>query len=411
MTDMFDDELRRSLHTQADRIPRIPDLSRGAIRQARDIRRHRRIARGVAAAALIAVALPVGLKVGDAISKTSREPEPVTPDGPKQVQLDLQTLSAGDEPAVPYLDGRTIVGDGFEIDVPGKAPIAGIAPVDDGVYVATGDGGAGWPMTRYSTNGDVEGLGTVLNGPVASTDGRWVAYLTGETDEFGNSEGPATLVLMDDDTGEESSVTLPATADAYEVAIHAVADGTVYLSYDDRRSGRAVPMQTWSAGDPALVPVPGDFDTTAVSPDGNVVAELTKVTDFGACSAVVDRATESVLWRTCDYMVNGFTPDGDYVWAVPSNSEGYGPSAIAILDAATGDLVRHYEPAARFQHPITFVDAVFEDDEHLLIQAEQDDGTALLRCEVLTEKCKTAEPLVQGTGMTGRSPYLLADVR
>jgi hypothetical protein len=409
MNDSFDGELRRSLHTQADRIPQAPDLSRGAIRRARRIRRRRRIASGVAAAALVAVALPIGLKVGDVVSRGQDPVEPPTPSGPTQVQLDLQALSAGDSPSIPYLDGRTIVGDGFEIEIPGKEQIAGIAPVDDGVYVATGDGSAAWPVTRYSTDGDAEQLGSVLNGPVASTDGRWVAYLTGEIDKFGNAIGPATLVLIDDDTGESSSVTLPGV-DAYQVAIHTVSDGTVYFTPTDRRTGRSMSLQSWSADDPVPEPVSGDFDATAISPDGNVVASITKVTDSSACSAVTDRSAGTELWSTCEYTIKGFTPDGAYVWAVPSNTEGYGSTAIAILDAATGDLVRHYDQGAPILRQITFADAVFEDDEHLLIRAEQDDGTALVRCEVLTGECRTAEPLVEGTSLTD-NPYLLADVR
>lgn len=410
MNDSFDDELRRSLNTRADAVPRIPDLSRGAIRQARDIRRRRRIAGGIAAAALVAVALPLGLKIGDVMSHGQDPIERPLPVGPTRVELDLQTLSGGDEPALPYLAGRTVVGVGFEIDVPGTAPIAGIAPVDDGVYVATGDGVPGLSLARYSSTGDTEDLGLVQGTPVASTDGRWVTYLTSETDEHGNASGPATLVLVDDESGEQSTVSLP-HADASQVHIHAVSDGTVYLSYDDRRTGRAVPLQSWSVGDPAPEPVAGDFDATAVSPGGNMVAALTRATDSGACSAVADRTTDSPLWRTCDYLVQGFTPDGDYVWAVPSNTEGYGPSAIAILDAETGALVRHYHPASPVGHPITFSDAVFEDDEHLLVRAEQDDSTTLMRCEVLTEECRAAEPLVEGTGDRGAPPYLLPDVR
>lgn len=409
MNDMFDDELRHSLSTQADRVPHVPNLGRSAIRRAHSIRRRRRIASGVAVAALVAVALPLGLKIGDVVSHGQ---DPVErPTGPARVELDLQTLSAGDEPAIPYLDGRTIVGERFEIDVPGQAPIVGIAPVDDGVYVASGAGSDGWPVTRYSRDGDVEALGSVLNGPVASTDGRWVAYITGDTDEFGNADGPATLVLVDDDTGEQSSVMLPAAADAYEVTIHAVSDGTVYFTPSDRHTGRSMSLQSWSTGDSEPEPMPGNFDATAISPDGSIVAGLIKITDAGSCSAVVERTTGAELWRTCDYLVKGFTPDGAYVWAIPSNSEGYGPVAVAIIDAATGELVRHYDPAAPVKHPTTFADAVFEDDEHLLILAEQDGGTALIRCEVLTGECRTAEPLVKGTGMTGSSPYLLADVR
>jgi hypothetical protein len=406
MNDTFDDELRRSLHTQADRVPRTPDLSRGAIGQARGIRRRRRIAGGVAAAALVAIALPLGLKVGDSLTNGQ---DPVqTPSGPTRVELDLRALPSDDVPALSYVDGRTIVGDGISVDVPRTSPIAGIAPGSDGVYVATGDGGDGWLLTRYAADGGAEEIGRIVGLPVASADGRWVTYLTGETDEFGNPVGPATLVLVDDETGDTSTVTLP-DADASQVAIRAIVDGTVYFTYDSR-TGRDVPLQTWTSGDPSPQRVAGDLDATAVSPDGRLVADLTKVTDFGACSAMVDRETGDGLWRTCKYGIGGFSADGEYVWAFPAYGDGAGPTSAAILDAETGELVRRYDSASR-QRYITFYDAVFEDDDSLLIRAEQGDQTSLLRCDLYTGDCAAAEPLTKGTDddLAG-PPYLLPDV-
>lgn len=409
MNGSFDDELRRSLHHQADRIPRRPDLTRGAIAQARGIRRRRRIAGGIAAAALVAVALPLGLRVGDSLTNGQDPVEPPTPSGPTRIELDLRSLRSDDIPALPYVDGRTVVGDGINVDVPGASPITTIAPVSDGVYVATGSGVPdGWLLTRYATDGGAEEIGQVVGLPTASADGRWVTYLTGETDEIGNPIGTPTLVLVDDETGDTTTVRLP-DADANQVAVHAIVDGTVYFTYDDR-AGRRVPLQTWSSGDPSPQPVPGNLDATAVSPDGRLVADLTKVVDFGACSAMVDRETGDVLWRTCKYGLNGFSPNGKYVWAFPASTEGYGPTSAAILDAETGELVRRYDSESR-RWFITFQDAVFEDDGSLLIRAEQGDQTSLLRCEFYTTHCGAAEPLTKGTAddPTG-PPYLLPEV-
>jgi hypothetical protein len=408
MNDSLDNELRRSLHHQADRIPRRPDLTRGAITQARGIRRRRRIAGGVAAAALAAIALPLGLWVGDSLSRGQEPVEPPTPIRPTRVDLDLRALPADDMPALPHLAGRTIVGDGIDIDVPGTAPVASIAAVSDGVYVATGDGVPNWPVTRYDADGSAEEIGPVIGTPVASADGRWVTYLTGKTDDSGNPAGTPTLVLVDDETGDTSMVTLPG-ADAIQVRIHAIVDGTVYFTYDERRTGRHVPLQTWSSADPRPQPVAGDLDATAVSPDGRLVAHLTNVADFEVCSAMVDRETGDVLWRTCKYRIDGFSPDGEYVWAVPAYGDGYAAPWAAILDAETGELVRQYnsEPG-RF---ISFHDAVFEDDDSLLISVEQGNQMSLLRCEIYTDDCAAAEPLTKGTALgPGGPPYLLPDV-
>ncbi|HYJ69359.1 MAG TPA: hypothetical protein VEX15_17040 [Nocardioidaceae bacterium] len=409
MNDSLDDELRRSLHHQADGIPRRPDLTRGAITRASGIRRRRRIASGVVAAVLVAIALPLGLWVGDSLSSGQDPVEPPTPSGDTHVELDLRSLPSDDLPALPYLDNRTVVGDGISVDVPGTAPIAAIAPVSDGVYVATATGSYDWLLTRYAADGQAVEIGQVLGLPVASADGRWVAYLTGQTNQNGNPVGPATLTLVDDETGDASTVTLP-DADATQVTIHAIVDGTVYFTYDEFRTGRRVPLQTWTSGDSSPQPVSGGLDATAVSPDGRLVAQFTKLVDFGSCSAMFDRETAGVLWRTCKYQVRGFSPDGRYVWAFPAYTEGYGPTSAAILDAETGELVRRYDSESQRRY-ITFHDAVFEDDDSLLIRAEQGDQTSLLRCEVYTGECAAAEPLTKGTAddLAG-SPYLLPDV-
>jgi hypothetical protein len=410
MNDSLDNELRRSLHHQADQIPRRPDLTHGAITRARGIRRRRRIAGGVAAAVLVAIALPLGLWVGDSLSKGQDPVELPTPIGPTRVNLDLRALPADDMPALPHLNGRTVVGDGIDIDVPGTAPIQSIAPVSDGVYVATGDGFPnGWPLTRYDSDGSAEVIGPVVGLPVSSADGRWVTYLTRGTDEIGNPAGTPTMVLVDDETGDTSTVALPG-ADPMEVEIHAIVDGTVYFTYDERRTGRRVPLQTWTSGDPSPQPVAGDLDATAVSPEGRLVAHLTKVADFEVCSALVDRETGDTLWRTCEYGIGGFSPDGEYVWAFPARTDGYAATSVAILDAETGKLVRRYDSESQRQY-VDFHDAVFEDDDSLLIRAEQGDQMSLLRCELHTGDCSAAEPLTEGRAdFLVRSPYLLPDV-
>ncbi|MBA2532709.1 MAG: hypothetical protein H0V23_11500, partial [Nocardioidaceae bacterium] len=60
----FDQDLKQSLATQASRVPQGSDLGRGAIVRGRGIRRRRRVVGGVAFAALVAIAVPVGLEVG-----------------------------------------------------------------------------------------------------------------------------------------------------------------------------------------------------------------------------------------------------------------------------------------------------------------------------------------------------------
>jgi hypothetical protein len=441
MNDEFDDELRRSLRGQADRIPRRPDLSASAISRARGIRRRRQVAGVVAATALVAIAVPIGLRVGDMVSNGNEPVAPATtgptvpetvpppttatgtyeppetaatdtgptnpgdnevdgPSGPVSVPLDLRELSEGDAPVMPYLDGNTVVGDGWSVEV--ASDTTAVAPVVDGAYV-TGGWDNGWPLTSYAADGGSEDLGIVQGLPVASTDGRWVAYVTGETDQFGNPTGAATLVLVDTDSGDPSSVEI-AGAVASELDVHAIVDGTVYFTYDTR-GGRRVPLQTWSSGDSSPQRVPGHLDATAVSSEGTLVARLTSISDSELCSAIISLSSGDETPEQCGtyFTIKGFSPDGRYAWG--DNSEGYAATEITVVDTQTGEVIRRYSSASN-QHGVSFMEAGFEDSDSLLIRAEQDSGTALVRCEVLTGDCETAEPLVDGTSESG-SPFLL----
>ena len=447
MNDPFDDELRRSLHDQADRIPRRPDFSAGAISRARGIRRRRQVAGVVAATALVAIAVPIGLRLGDMVSNgqdpitppttgptsvpTETLPSPATetvatqtaptdtsppspsedppqPSGPVDVTLDLAELSEGAAPAIPYLDNGTVVGDGWSVDVP--SGVTAVAPVTDGVYVTGEWEDNGWPLTRYAADGGSDDLGVVQGIPVASADGRWVTYVTSETDEFGNDVGPATLVLVDEESGESTSVELPGAV-ASELSVHTVVDGTVYFTYD-RRNGEFAVLQTWTAGDASPERVPGSFHVSAVSADTRLVAHITSIDDFGASTAVIDRVTGEPLWETSDFHIYGFSPDGRYAWAGPAYVDGAGPLSAAILDARDGDVIREYtSPSNRIF--VTFMDAVFEDGDSVLVRAEQDGGTAVVRCEVMSGECEAAAPLAAGSATDAGPPppYLLPEIR
>lgn len=440
MNDSFDDELRRSLNSHADGVPRRPDLTGGAIGRARGIRRRRQVAGVAAAAALVAIAVPIGLRVGDVMSgqepiapaTTGPTPGPTetvptpTPDGtvpttPEQsppttptdtdnapndpnesveVTLDLQDLPTGDAPTAPYLDGSTVVAYGNSIEVSGV--VDGVAPVFDGVYVAAAWDN-GWPLTRYAADGSTQDLGTAQSWPVASVDDpNWVAYTTGETDQFGNPEGSATIVLVNDETGQPSTVEVPGKS----VEIKAVDDGTVYFT-----GGGYASLQSWSAGDTRPEPVAGDIvNATAVSPDGNLVGRITRtVQDSKFCGAIVNLATGDETPEHCGtyFQVHGFSPGGRYAWA--DNGEGLGASSVWIMDTQTGEVLREFTYAS-LRNSITFMDATFEDSDNLLIRAEQNGGTALVRCGVTSGECELAAPLADGISETG-PPYLLGDVQ
>lgn len=430
MADHFDEDLKRSLTTQAARVPQTYDLSSSAITRARGIRRRRRVVGGVVAAAVVAVAIPVGLQVGDAVTRTERqlapatsgtapsegptaepslsptaspatEPPEQTITGPKQVDIDFATLPAADEPPrVPYLEGQVfVIGDSrVEVDVEGD--VMGGVPFDGGAHVYVSRGGTG-QLVRV-TDGGTEQLGVAAGGPIASTDLRWNAYAIGAADRFGNVDRGITLAIFDSSDGSTSTVELPL---ANYVRMVALIDGTVYYK-PEPPDGTRQPLSSWSTGQDGPTVVPGSYDATALSADGQLVAYLTEITDSGTCTQVDDRIGGVPLFDTCDHQVRGFSPDGSYAWAVPSYSEGYSLGDLALLDVQTGEVIRRLPS---FDNGLDFMDATFEDADHLLIQAEQGGQTALVRCTVSTGECEAATPPAKGTALEN-PPYSLTDV-
>jgi hypothetical protein len=127
MTNDIHEELKVALHKHAGALPPRPDMARAAIRQAHGIRRRRRIGGAVAAAALVAVAVPIGLEAGDSLSRRGQEVQPVdaTPSPPDrsavvsaaQVSVDLEELTAGAAPAIPYVAQRQLITDDSTVDL------------------------------------------------------------------------------------------------------------------------------------------------------------------------------------------------------------------------------------------------------------------------------------------------------
>ena len=413
MTD-FDQDLKQSLATQAARVPQSSDLGRGAVVRGRSIRRRRRVVGGVAFAAVVAIAVPVGLEVGDSVSRNDGQVAPATTGpttpteitGPRQVQLDLTALPLADEPPqIPYVEGQTVVVGDERYNVDATDDLKAVAAFDGGAHAYVSRNGAA-ELVRVTPEGS-EVLGAAAGTPIASADLRWNAYALGDVDKFGNVLRGITLTLFDSQDGSTSEINLPA---ANNVDIYALVDGTVYLR-PQSSDGTELPLQSWAAGEAAPTVVSGSFAATAVSPNGDLVADLTKVTDFGTqtCSDVVDLVSGADVWATCKNQVLGFSPDGSFAWAGPEYADGYAPVEIAILDARTGEVIRELQGPGDIDHPVFFMNASFEDEDHLLIRAEQDGQTALVRCTVPTGECESALPPVDGTSDTTGSPYLLSN--
>lgn len=400
MTHDFDEDLRQALHRHAATTPRRPDLARAAIGRARTIQRRRRVTGVVAAAALIALAVPLGIQAGDLASRSSEQPEIADTPGPDdeapaeqvEVELDLGDLPVGSAPAVPYLDGTTLVFDGEELDV-GETPNSFNAALgSDGiVYYVSRVQGRPSELQRFSpTEGALSSLGTVESGPWASADGRYVLW--GQ-----RAAGSREVVALDTETGQEYA--LPVDAGPGRVPL-GVADGTAYLW-----SGEQV--ETWRFGEESASIDPAVQDAFVFSPAGTLRSDDTPGEgETGRCSTVVDQSTGEQLWDTCEHTVGGFTSDDRYAWGYSSDRVSISRGYNVVLHAASGDEVLRIEPGRRGD----IFGNRLETDDTLLVLYSQGGQVAVVRCTISTGACELATEPVDGDAYSFPNPYVLEAV-
>ncbi len=314
MTYDIDQELRQTLRHHAASTPPRPDLARAAIGHARRIQRRRATAL-VAAVALVAVAVPLGLRAGDAADRgqppvaertdpTQTDPTQTVPAPERtQITLDLGDLPLGAPPAMPYLDGSTLIVDGRELDL-GEPPTVFRAALglDGVVYHGGFPQGRPSQLQRFSpTEGELSPLGTVDSGPWASADGRYVLWVLRENET-------RAVVALDTQTGEEYGLPVEGNALSTPVYPIGVADGTAYLSL----SGR---VETWQLGEAGSSADGSLQDAFVFSPAGTLRSDDTPGKgETSRCSQVVDQVTGQELWGTCEHTVGGFTSDDRYAW-------------------------------------------------------------------------------------------------
>jgi hypothetical protein len=401
MNDNFDEELTVTLRERAGAVPPRPDLAGAAIRQAHGIRRRRRIAGGVAAAALVAVAVPLGLQAGDSLRGAPPPPATQLPDQkpddrddeveitPSQVTVQLPDLPAGDAPTVPYVDGSQLFIDGDTIDL-GIDPerLGQVAYAGGTAYFATNDEGN---LTLQSVPGEGEGT-PVDGGPWSSPDQRYVAYLA-----------DGTLTVEDPAAGTTS--TLDVGKADYLQSITFVGEELFLVA------GNRAALMRWTIGEPEASSVDAVERATAVSPDGGLVADQYKIDDLKAeaCTRVTSLDSGETLFDTCEFRVLGFSPDGRYAWGARAYADAEDTFNV-VLDTATGEVIMQVEGPDPNQADaqLLFRGTEFESDTSLLIAMEQGENAALVRCDLVSGSCERATELADGVvPFEGGSPYRL----
>jgi hypothetical protein len=368
-TTPLEDQVHDALHRRVDPLQRAPFTVGDVRTRARRIQRRRAIAAGAAVAAVLAVAVPVGLTM---VGPTQRSdvlpaPQPPAPSVTGTQLVDPRSAPVVDDLSLPIIDvvASTLITDGETIPLPGTFDT--VTPYLDGWAAEAVDEGV---LTIQFLTSDltVEDPGAPSGGLVVSPDGQRIAWT-----EY---TGSRWQVVTGDVAGAEGQVSTkfpPGPESATVRPVGFVSATQVIASQND---GNGVET-TYLADGSSPVEVPGLIRARSASPVTGMVAGLTSSEIEGSCSAVVDGTarTGAPAWETCDYQLGAFSPDGGLVVGFAAQGDGYGSRTVSILDAATGETVVDFEVAAKRRQVVGVNDLVaWEDEQTLAVTLNGADG-------------------------------------
>jgi hypothetical protein len=370
------DLLTRALHQRSAGVGGHPIGLDDVRDRARAIRRRRNTVRGVVAAVVLAVAVPVGLSASDllgssgtpappAASRTT-EPSPAPTPGPDgSFPLTVHDLPKGAPAGVPYVvaKGDQLVTPDGTFDLPESYSM--ITPYNGG-WLAVGSSQHPGKIIMLDDNFEVTHTDPAGGYALAvSPDGSQVAYTV--------RESKTRVMLVNAPTDGTDPVTWQFEVPAGESLdpVGFIDDDTVVYNSDTfeqmglaRTGGETTPIEGLRRVDDA-------------SPTG-MVSGLVSYDVNGGCSGVMDPATGKLQWKSCDYSNLRFSPDGRYVVADASYFDGPGSPTLTILDASTGDVVAHFSPVQR-DTVVGVSQAVWEDGDTVLAFVDEGGDQAMVR--------------------------------
>ncbi len=325
-------------------------------------------------------ASPLAVKTGSAGTPSS---EPVYT-GPVKVKVPLATLKAGREPQVPYSVGREIRGGaGGPVVVPGSASVMEFTRMGEEAFAVLSTNQGTSELLKLKLTGDRDRVPGVIS--VRGTDDQSaVAYSTQPRGKDELNVAGSTVYSQD----SSGTVDKLVVRGLWSVRVLAYIDGVVYYRASPTDEAVSWKLYAWKPGEATskLVPTPGS--PTAISRDGKLVALMTAPGEYRACSTVNELATGRSLWRTCEFQIQSFTPDGRTAIATPPYDDGWAGASVAALDTRDGTLLRQWSGA-------NFVSSLAEDDQHVLMLIDDRESMprGVLRCTITTGACESAIPL------------------
>lgn len=296
---------------------------------------------------------------------------------PTRVQLDLSRLPTGRRPQLDYRVGRVISGGaGEELTVPGTQDILDAVRFNGGalLILRTRNGSELVRLALYSDKFQPERIAGV-HSLVTSPDAERAAYATNNRVywEAGNDTHPRRVLRPS----------------RFVARVLAVRGDVVYFESAGQGSAPNT-VTSWHSATGKVTTVRSISSMQSLNTAGTAAGNQLGGSGQVTCSALVDLTAGTRRWRTCEYVLNGFTPDDKTVIATGNGGE---PSTVA-LDTSTGDLRRAWNgPEILGTAP--------EDDDHVLLVAhEYDSGAqvttgAIIRCAIRTRVCQLATPLAE----------------
>jgi len=308
------------------------------------------------------------------------------------VKLTLSKLPTGRAPQLPYITGRVVRGGiGGDVTIPGKDNIVrGTRINSDALVVLEAESGR-TELVRVDSNGvqpdkipDVASLVTSMNEDA-------VAFATAPSNPD-NTRAKGSTVYWQGTSQTSGRRTLKRPNDWGSTALAVVGD-TVYFKADTDQNGTTSTLNAWDSGTDKVTRIKSVRSPEGVDNRGTVAVDFVSGAAQTFCSTVTELDSGKQRWKTCEYAINGFTPDGELALGTPDFRNGGGDPLVAALDSNEGTVRREWT-GARFR------EVVAEDDDHLLMVADTGEGTpgAIIRCSVGTGLCELATPLAKTAG-------------
>ncbi|WP_165547303.1 hypothetical protein [Kribbella sindirgiensis] len=308
-----------------------------------------------------------------------------------KTKIDLQKLTPGRTPQITYLTGRTIRGGaGEDVKVPGTTDIQEVARLG-GSSLAVVTKGFGNEMLTLDSEGNVTRRTPDITQIVTTDNGNAAAYAGTKLKDTGEEIPGATIYAEQaEGQGGLQKTTVP---DIWNTTLEAYVNGKVYFDASTKQDGPSA-LYEWTPGESKATLLKSIPSALAVSSAGTA-GSLTTLADQSSCSSLLTVPAGKRLWRTCDYMITGFTPDGATVIGGSKYQDGYGDGIAVVLDAKNGSLLHEWSGVFR--------QAIPEDDQHLLLLADTGDETpaSIVRCTITTGACELATPLAKGQLLIG----------